>query len=332
MPWQMVGADKPKAILSAMISSGRLPHALLFLGSKGCGKNHLARELAKAVLCLNPAPDKSPCQKCASCLKVAKDLHPDVATLSPASGRANLIAVEGVKELREAMAFRPYEGAVKVFIIRKVDRFSPDSGNMILKTLEEPPPDSLLILTAASESNVMTTILSRCLRLKIPPLSNQLILNALAEEKSLAGPAASLICALSGGALGLALSLDAEYHFNLWQEINDFMGQDEAMRREAAINWGRKMAQEPEERQPEILALLNFWWREVMLFSTGQEILTHLELSYAQKYWASIIDGPAINRINQAHLQLADSLARFIKAELVFDNYWLNVLSIADAC
>ena len=156
MPWGLGGLGAATSALSAMIGSNRLPHALLFTGPKGGGKNTLDRALAAAVNCAAPASAGSPCGHCLSCQKIARAIHPDLRTRAP-EGAANIIKMESVQALRAEMAFRPFEGRVKVFIVREADRLTSDSGNALLKTLEEPPPDSILILTSASEAEVMAT-------------------------------------------------------------------------------------------------------------------------------------------------------------------------------
>ncbi|MDR2945376.1 MAG: DNA polymerase III subunit gamma/tau, partial [Candidatus Adiutrix sp.] len=141
MGWGLMGLESVTAALETMMASGRLPHALLLTGPRGGGKNSLARALAAALNCASPEAGGGPCGHCPSCQKIAKDVHPDLRTLAP-TGRSRQIKMEDVQTLRADMAFRPYEGRVKVFVIREADRLGNEAGNALLKTLEEPPPDS----------------------------------------------------------------------------------------------------------------------------------------------------------------------------------------------
>ena len=328
MPWGLRGLGAATSALSAMIGSNRLPHALLFTGPKGGGKNTLARALAAAVNCASPDSDGSPCGHCLSCQKIARDIHPDLKTLAP-EGAANIIKMESVQALRAEMAFRPFEGRVKVFIVREADRLTSDSGNALLKTLEEPPPDSILILTSASEAEVMATILSRCLRLKLPPLDRQTILAALADERGLTGPSANLLACLSAGALGPALELNPDDLWNRWQELQGILGAATGPERLAqAWAWVKKTAENKEDFRL-ALNILRLWWRETARLSAGGvEALEGPPPQEAQFLWAARLKPSALAEINRASARLEDSLARFVKPELAFENYWLSVLAL----
>jgi DNA polymerase-3 subunit delta' len=327
MPWNLIGAESVTRSLAAMTGSGRLPHALLVTGPRGAGKNTLARALAAAINCAAREADGSPCGLCLSCRKIAKDIHPDVKTLLP-SGRARQIKIDDIHTLRSEMAFRPYEARVKIFIIRQADRLTADSGNALLKTLEEPPPDSLLILTSASEAEIMPTILSRCLRLRLAPLPLAAILEALAQKRGLSGPAARLLAAFSAGALGPALALDPQKLMEGWETLNAIMGAaGSPARLAAAWQWVKTLAAaEDEEETSQALNLLRLWWRETArLFASGPDALEGPPPSAAQILWAERLSPPAIGAITKAQARLEDSLSRFVKPELAFENYWLTV-------
>jgi DNA polymerase-3 subunit delta' len=329
MPWNLAGAESVTGTLAAMVCGGRLPHALLFTGPRGCGKNTLARDLAAAINCASPQADGAPCGLCLSCAKIAKNIHPDLKTTVP-SGRSRQIKMEDIQTLRGEMAFRPYEGRTKVFIIRQADRLTGDSGNALLKTLEEPPPDSLLILTSASEAEIMPTILSRCLRLRIPPLPQAIILAALAEQRGLRGEPARLLAALSAGALGPALALDADKTQADWNIINGIMGAPTAPARlDKAWQWVKVLATaENEEDVPGALNLLRLWWRETArLTALGPQFLEGPPPTPAQTTWAARLTPASLQALTRAQNRLEDSLSRFVKLELAFENYWLKVLN-----
>ena len=347
MSWGLVGLEKPTACLSTLLLDGRLPHAILFTGPTGCGKNSLARTLAAALNCAGPNPDASPCGHCLSCRKMARDLHPDLITLDPGGeeGRPKeenappeprkdapksrrQISIGEVRELRRVMALRPFEGRVKVFILREADRLGREAATALLKTLEEPPPDSALFLTTAVEGLVLPTIRSRCLTLRLTPLPLETVLLTLAEQRRIDGPQARLLAALSGGALGSALSGDPEAVWDRWQTLNRIMG---AGRPEEGLalawRWASALA-EDRTGWSEALNLLRLWWRETLrLAALGPDGPEGPPPQQSQFLWAARLTPGIQEQSVRALDRLAEGLERVPrKPELFWVNYWLSVL------
>jgi len=338
MPWgKLRGLEKPTSLFSTLIRTGRLPHAILFTGLPGGGKNSLARALAAALNCAGPAPDGSPCGHCLSCRKIERDLHPDLITLAPGGGEKNpegekkdgpktrrQINIAEVRELCRVMTLRPFEGRVKVFILREADRLGREAAEALLKTLEEPPPDSALFLTSAAEGQVLSTIRSRCLILRLNPLPLETLLRALAEERGLAGPEARLLAALSGGALGPALAGDPEALWARWQTLNRIL---EAGRPSEglALAWRWVFT---EDNWAEAVNLLRLWWRETLRLAVlGPEGLEGPPPQPGQYLWAGRLTPGVQARVGRALDRLAECLERIPqRPELFGANYWLSVM------
>ena len=146
------------------LQRGRLAHAYLFLGPRGSGKEALARQLAKALNC-GAAPADS-CDECDSCGRVAKGTHPDVYFVRPES-KSRRITVEQVKDFMKSVGLRSTMGGVKVGIIVDADCMGDEASNAFLKTLEEPPAQTVILLLSAEPQRLLPTILSRCLRISL---------------------------------------------------------------------------------------------------------------------------------------------------------------------
>ncbi len=158
MHWDgFVGNEQAKALLSAAIDSGRLPHALLIEGPVGSGKRTLAHLVAKAAVC---TAREKPCGTCSQCLK-AETGHPDITVLQ-GDGSAKSLSVATIRELREQAAVVPNEAVHKVAILADADCMNVQAQNALLKILEEPPSYMVFILTAQSRTQFLPTVQSRC--------------------------------------------------------------------------------------------------------------------------------------------------------------------------
>jgi DNA polymerase III subunit delta' len=153
------------ASLNAARKAGRLPHALLIHDAvAGAGGDWLANWAASVALCLSP--DDAPCGKCAGCVRVANNQHPDLARLVPIEDSKQL-RIEQVRELAQELSLTSHQGGYKVGILSPADSMNRFAANALLKTLEEPPARTLLILVASQPSRLPATILSRCQKLKV---------------------------------------------------------------------------------------------------------------------------------------------------------------------
>jgi hypothetical protein len=275
-----------------------------------------------------------------SCRKIAEGEHPDILVLAP-KGKLNIIPIDDVRELKEVLSLRPYEGKLKVAIIRGAERFRAEAGSALLKTLEEPTLDTSLLLTAESESSVMETIVSRCVRIKVPPLSRHQIKEAL-DRKGLPLKSGHLMAGLSGGALGAALRLDPNQILTLWEDIDQIFGnKDPMLYVKTAYDWTASFAAELEKADKQdddsahkielrelALNTIRLWWRDVaVLAATGNlGALLGPPPSASQKYWAQKITSRILGHLEKSMAKLEDGLNRALKPAILFENYWLDVL------
>lgn len=159
-PW----LDSLRERLSDAHGTGRMPHALLIHGTAGSGQSALAAWVAQLVLC--DRPHEAPCGACQGCILFTAGNHPDLRLLS-LQDKASEIKIDQVRELSEKLSLTSYRGGFKVGLIDPADRMNRHSFNALLKTLEEPSQDTLLILVAARIDRMPATVVSRCQRLRI---------------------------------------------------------------------------------------------------------------------------------------------------------------------
>lgn len=208
----MVGQESISKTLQNAIKTGRIGHAYLFYGPRGCGKTTTARILAKALNCTgngNTAPTAHPCGKCPACQEIAQSKDFDVLELDAASNT-------GVDNVRQAIidtaSLAAGRDRFKVFILDEVHMLSNSAFNALLKTIEEPPAHVIFILATTEKHKVPATIVSRCQTFRFRPLSleeisTHLLELAEAENIDLTGSAAKIIAKNAGGAMRDALTL-----------------------------------------------------------------------------------------------------------------------------
>jgi DNA polymerase-3 subunit delta' len=162
------GQERAKKMVRRALAAGRLPHAFLFRGPAGVGKKLFARGLAAALNCRNGGPETA-CGECSSCHKLKSGNHPDFLVIEP---EKDAIKIDQVREMSRAITYPPYESAYRVVVLRDVHAMQAAAANSLLKTLEEPPPGNILILTAETSREVLPTILSRCQIIPFLPLAD----------------------------------------------------------------------------------------------------------------------------------------------------------------
>ena len=206
------GQDRAVSFLKGSIKSNKVAHAYLFTGPGGIGKKLTAVKFAKALNCLSRSGEK-PCGACASCRKIDSNNHPDVFLATPEKEGAS-IKIEKMRELIKSMALKPYEAAFKVFIIDDAGSMTEEAQNAILKTLEEPPKDSVLILIAADQDSLLPTIASRAQNVRFFPFDIESLKNILVNNYEMDASRAHILANITCGRLGEALRYNGEDFFN----------------------------------------------------------------------------------------------------------------------
>jgi len=205
---------QPAAVdaVRAMLRGG-MPHALLLAGAPGVGKGTLADDIAAALLCLEPDPALRPDRACRACRAVEHGNHPDLHRLGP-TGAGAVIPIggpgreeRGVRDLVRELALLPVEGGARVAVVSAADRMTDDAQAAFLKTLEEPPAGTVLILTASDEERLLDTIRSRCVRIRLGPVARRDIEALLVDAGLAEAPIAARLARLSGGRPGDAVAL-----------------------------------------------------------------------------------------------------------------------------
>lgn len=221
---KLTGNQHVKEILARMLTGHRVPGALLFVGEDGVGKKLFALELAKMLNCRTPVGVEA-CDKCSSCVRISQSKfpdysdaddnkkhliwsdHPDVAIARPYN---RLLRIAPLREIEQEANFRPFENRARIFIIEEADKLNPQSSNALLKTLEEPPATSHLILITSRPASLLPTIRSRCQMIRFRPLAAEEIEKYLLDSKQYSKADARLLAHTARGSIGRALATDLD--------------------------------------------------------------------------------------------------------------------------
>ncbi len=299
---------QPRAVesLSAALRSGQLHHAYLFGGPEGVGKERTAEAFAQALLCLE-RPGEG-CGSCAACSRVARRNHPDVTWLMPEAvaverglaGRSDFtgtpsreLKVEQVRALQERLSLRPLEAPRKLAIVVAAESLNTQAQNAFLKTLEEPPPDTVMVLLASAPDRLLPTIRSRCSKVHFGPLPTALVSERVAQARGLDASTAHMVAVMAAGSLGRALEMDVKGLARRAELIRRFeeVGSDARRLLRFAEEFGGSR-QDAEDA----LAVLQLWTRDVALAKVGAEGLANTDLAELAREVAERTTEPALHR------------------------------------
>ncbi len=316
---EIIGHQKPLETLRGALANGRLHHAYLMLGPEGVGKRTIALALAKAIHCSEIENDF--CGNCPNCSRIQTGNHPDVRTIGPSAGKKE-IGIQQIREIEKELNFRAFSGK-KIAIIDPAILMNSAAQNALLKTLEEPPRDSLLILIASNSGGLLPTLRSRCLRLSFGPLPQSLIADFLLAKETITRDDAQFMAAISMGSLGTALELDREELVEQRRSWIDMMSSLTLGNYRAALSAAEALSGSREESL-RFLAWVETWYRDLLVYSVTQDVseLINLDIvsTIEQKSAASQLDSIllSLSQIAGATARIQRNLNRRMVLEALF--------------
>ena len=309
-------------ILKRALAHKTLAHAYLFSGDAGIGKKMSALALAAAVNCPDAGADGG-CGECPACRKVAAASHPDVHLVA-ADG--DEIKIDQIRQIQSDLSLRPFEGARKVLIMDGAEGMNAAAANAFLKTLEEPPGETLIVLISAMPQSLLPTIRSRCQDIRFLPLPRRTLAQVLAQKRGCSEDDARFIAGLAQGSLGRGLDMDIEEEktareeiLTLWSGL-ERMGPGEVLAQAEALSKDR-------DRLARWLAVGVDWLRDAMVFQvTGDEdLLVHAQSRVLLEEWG---ERYSLQRMLLDIEHLATGrilLERRVSAQLVAENLLMKL-------
>ncbi len=343
------------------LRSDRLPHAYLFYGNEGSGKDAFAIELAKLLNC-----ERGPlavCQTCSQCIKISQLNHPDVHFIFPTPSSSNIkpqeiaaareekaanpyrrirfpgkntfIGIDTVRELKGEAKYKLYEGKKKIFIISEAEQMRPEAANAILKILEEPPDNLLLILITSRIHRILPTIRSRCQLIHFPTLPGDQVLRIIRKYSPEPPEHLSRIVRLASDNVKLAF---------------DFLEDDVLAKRDRAIDFLRKVVRldkshelmkevenitgtRDRQEMERFLFFLLTWFRDAIRLQAAPEMADRIANSDLEKNLRKFVEGypeadypRIVEEIQQAMAQLEDP--RNLNPTLIFTNLSIKLYQL----
>jgi len=312
--------------LRRSLQRGRLAHAYLFAGPRHGGKEAMATTLAKALNCQEKEADS--CDRCASCKRIDENVHPDIYWVRPES-RSRRITVEQIREFERSVHLRPTEASIKVGIIADADCMGEEASNAFLKTLEEPPARTVILLLTAEPQRLLPTILSRCLKISFgktaraesPYRAKALPLLAKFSTRDGAGVAHTYRLLSELGALlqeirtEIRTRIEGEENLTRYEEIDPKTLERMEQQQEARIEGEYRAARE------QVLDEIYTWFGDVLLCVQGadKDLLEHADLTHAaQRAAAGLTYARALANLDAVE-QIRESLARNISEPLALE-------------
>jgi DNA polymerase-3 subunit delta' len=167
--------------MTAVINQGRLPHALLLTGQSGLGKGAFSMYLAAQLLCADRTGASGPCGQCPGCMQFKAGTHPDFFQVQPEED-ATVIKVDQIRQLSEKLSLSSHQGGYQVVVLNPAETMNLNAANSLLKTLEEPSDNTVLILISARPAQLPATVRSRCQQVRIEVPDSQVALDWLNEQ------------------------------------------------------------------------------------------------------------------------------------------------------
>lgn len=261
MPFHDIkGQDKQLGLLRNYMAEGRISGGYLFSGPEGIGKKLAAKTLAKALNC--PEKENDACDKCPSCSKIENNQHPDIHIVGTESDE---IKIDDIRQLQREINFRPYEAKFKVFIIDNAHTLNPEASNALLKILEEPPKNSLIILISDKPALLFKTITSRCKSVQFSPLKREGLKKLLQQDYHLGEKEAHFLAYFSEGRIGSALRLKDTDMLTEKNSVIDKFSSRHGLDSANLLKLSRQQVRDE-------LNIMASWFRDIYLYKSGMPL------------------------------------------------------------
>jgi DNA polymerase III subunit delta' len=323
----LIGNDNVREALRRAVERDKLPHALLFAGPADVGKRAFAVELAKGLLCDRPSGVEA-CDACPSCLRVSAGEHLDVRVFAP---EGTFVKIAQMRELAREAFQTPFEGRRRVLIVDQAHALREEAANAILKTLEEPPPTTVIVLVTDQPYAMLATIRSRCRTLHFSPVEADEIERFLAANYRRPAEDTRLLARVAAGRVGRALATDLSVYRERRKEmlalVDVLAGTCDRLRLMKAAQFladaGKKDKAEFDER----IEIFRLVCRDVYGLALGEppESIANVDVTLRLQQIASAVTPARVARWVEAFDGLAKQLRQNVNRQLALEAIFLGL-------
>ena len=339
--WATLGHDLIMEVVGKAVEQDRLSHSFLITGVEGVGKMTLALDIAKAANCETLEVIIRPCGECSQCRRIELGHHTDVFTYDlerredPSGKLSTTITMEQLREdFLKQIHRKPFEGRTRVFIITSADLMRSEQSNILLKTLEEPPDDTIIILLASGTENLLETIVSRCQLLQLKPVSTRKVMEAIENREFSTEIEKKEIARLSRGRIGWAIR--ASIDSTVVEDIEKYLDSLESAvmgSLEEKFEFSRMASMRfREDRRVVIhdMDLMLTWWRDLLMLSVDSDegIVNISRIETMKLILNSLTTTQIVKAISQIRIAV-DNLQKNVSPRLVCDNLMLKLPVVA---
>ncbi len=319
---QIQGQEAAVGLLQGVLRTGRIPSAYLFVGPHHVGKRTTALALASALNCREaPVETADGCGACPTCRKIAAGLHPDVETVQP---DGQFIRIDQVRGVAERLGLLPFEARKRVVVLAQAERMNPQAANAFLKTLEEPPDDTLIVLCADDPARLPETIVSRCERVRFGPLPPETARALLAASSKLDAEQLDFAQRFAQGRLRPELTERTAHWMKLREDLVHTLT---GLQRPMFVQLSEEIARWCSgEDWRFALEWLESWFRDLALYDAGvpPEQLVNGDLPHALEQCVHQFSPDRVQRCYADVLQTRAALAMNANKALALEALWVG--------